>query len=84
MASGKVVYDDLKAYSKRNKDYLKADAKVTYKYNFRGATFECGIDLINVTDRDNIYSESFDPSTGKTSYTYQQGFLPTALVRVVF
>ncbi len=84
LASGKVVYDDLKAYSKRNKDYLKADAKVTYKYNFRGATFECGIDLINVTDRDNIYSESFDPSTGKTSYTYQQGFLPTALVRVVF
>lgn len=82
--AGAIIYDDLKAYSTRNKDYIKADAKVTYKYNFKKATFECGIDLINFTDRDNIYSESFDPSTGNTSYTYQQGFLPTALVRIVF
>ncbi len=84
MAAGIVIYDDLKAYSNRNKDYLKADAKVTYKYDMKGATFECGIDLINFTDRNNIYSESFDPKTGLTSYTYQQGFLPTALVRIVF
>jgi hypothetical protein len=84
MAAGVVIYDDLKAYSARNKDYLKADTKVTFKYNMRKSTFECGIDLINVTDRDNIYSESFNPQTGRTNYTYQQGFLPTAMVRIVF
>lgn len=84
MAAGRVVYFDYAAYSKRNKDYLKADTKITLKYNMRGSTFECGIDLINVTDRDNIYSESFNPATGVTSYTYQQGFLPTAMVRIVF
>ena len=84
LATGIVIYDDRKAYSIRNKDYVKADSKITFKYDMKGATFECGIDLINLTDRDNIYSESFDPKTGTTSYTYQQGFLPTALIRIVF
>jgi hypothetical protein len=84
MAAGTVIYDEEKAYSSRNKDYLKADGKVTLKLDMKGTTVECGIDLINFTDRDNIYSESFNPKTGQTSYTYQQGFLPTALIRVVF
>lgn len=84
VAAGKIVYLDYAAYSKRNKDYIKADTKITLKYNMRGSTLECGIDLINVTDRNNIYSESFNPATGVTSYTYQQGFLPTAMVRIVF
>lgn len=84
LASGKIVYLDYAAYSKRNKDYIKADTKITLKYNMRGSTLECGIDLINVTDRNNIYSESFNPATGVTSYTYQQGFLPTAMIRIVF
>ncbi len=84
VASGKIVYLDYAAYSKRNKDYIKADTKITLKYNMRGSTLECGIDLINVTDRNNIYSESFNPATGVTSYTYQQGFLPTAMIRIVF
>jgi hypothetical protein len=84
MAAGVVIYDDKKAYSTRYKDYKKADAKVTLKYDMRKATLECGVDLINVSDQRNIYSDSFDPKTGRTSYTYQQGFLPTALMRVTF
>ncbi len=84
MAAGVVIYDDAKAYSERNKDYLKADTKFTFKHNMKGLTFEVGVDLVNVTDRDNIFSSTFDPETGKYSYTYQQGFLPTAMVRLVF
>ncbi len=84
LATGFVIYNDRKAYSIRNKDYVKLHSKITFKYDMKEATFECGIDLINLTDRDNIYSESFDPKTGTTSYTYQQGFLPTALMRIVF
>ncbi|MCG6187420.1 TonB-dependent receptor [Maribellus maritimus] len=84
LMAGEVVYDDSKAYSKRNKDYLKADSKVTFKHNMKGVSAELALDFINVTDRDNIFSETFDPATGKTLYTYQQGFLPTALFRVVF
>lgn len=84
MAAGVVIYDDEKAYSKRNKDYLKADAKITLKHNMKDVTVETGVDLINFTDRDNIYSESYNPKNGVTSYTYQQGFLPTAMLRIVF
>ncbi len=84
MAAGIIIYDDAKAYSERNRDYLKADSKVTLKYDMKKTTVEFAIDLINLTDRDNIFSENFDPITGKTSYTYQQGFLPTAMLRIVF
>ena len=82
--AGVVIYDDEKAYSTRYRDYLKADTKVTFKYDMRGVTVETGIDLINLTDRNNIYSKTFNPKIGLTSYTYQQGFLPTAMLRVVF
>ncbi len=84
MAAGVVIYDTKKAYSERQKDYLKIDYKMTLKHNLRKATLEFAIDIANLTDRDNIFSESFDPKTGKTSYTYQQGFLPTALLRLTF
>ena len=83
-AAGIVIYDDAKAYSERYRDYIKADTKVTFKYDMRDVTAEFGVDLINLTDRNNIYSKTFNPKTGKTSYTYQQGFLPTAMLRGVF
>lgn len=82
--AGILVYDDAKAYSERYRDYIKADTKFTFKYDMRDVTAEFGVDLINLTDRNNIYSMTFDPRSGKTSYTYQQGFLPTAMLRVVF
>jgi hypothetical protein len=83
-AAGIIIYDDAKAYSERYRDYVKADTKVTFKYDMKDVTAEFGVDLINLTDRNNIYSKTFNPGTGKTSYTYQQGFLPTAMLRVVF
>lgn len=79
-----VIYNDEKAYSERSQDYIKLDYKMTLKHNVKKATFEFAIDIANVTDRDNIFSESFNPLTGETSYTLQQGFLPTALFRVTF
>lgn len=82
--AGVVIYDDAKAYSERYRDYVKADTKVTFKYDMKNVTAEFGVDLINLTGRNNIYSKTFNPGTGKTAYTYQQGFLPTAMLRVVF
>ena len=84
VAAGVLVYNDEKAYENRNRDYFKADSKVTFKYNMKKTSVEFAIDLVNLTDRDNIFSETFDPVTGTTSYTYQQGFLPTAMLRVLF
>jgi hypothetical protein len=84
LAAGVIIYDAQKAYSERYRDYFKMDYKMTFTYNLRKATLDLALDIANLTDRDNIFSESFDPKTGETTYTYQQGFLPTALIRITF
>lgn len=84
LLAGVVVYDDEKAYSDRYKDYMKGDFKMTFRHNSRHKTIEFAIDIANITDRDNIFSETFNPKDGTTLTTYQQGFLPTAMIRITF
>ncbi len=84
IASGTVVYDDDKIYSGQVKNYAKLDYKMTLRHNFSHTTVEFAIDITNLTNRKNIFSQSFNPKTGSDTYTYQQGLLPTALLRVTF
>jgi hypothetical protein len=83
-ATGVIVYDEDKNYSEQTKDYQKLDFKMTWRHNLPHATVEFAIDIANLTDRRNIFSQSFNPQTGRDTYTYQQGFLPTALFRITF
>lgn len=82
--AGVIVYDDDKIYSEQAKDYMKLDYKMTLRHNMPHTTVEFAIDIANLTDRRNVFSQSFNPRTGLDSFTYQQGFLPTALLRVIF
>ena len=84
MASGIIVYADDKIYSEQAKDYMKLDYKMTLRHNMRHTTLEFAIDIANLTDRRNIFSQSINPKTGQDTFTYQQGFLPTALLRITF
>lgn len=82
--NGVVIYDDLKAYSERTKDYFKLDLKLTFRRNSKKSTQEWAFDISNATDHKNVFTESFNPGTGKTSYTYQLGLMPTGMFRVTF
>ena len=82
--TGYLVYDEDKIYSDQTKDYMKLDYKMTLRHNLRHTTIEFAIDIANLTDRKNIFSQSFNPQKGVDTFTYQQGFLPTALFRVTF
>ncbi len=82
--SGETIYDDFKSYSVRSKDYFKIDSKLTLSHNFNHVTLDVSAEVLNITDEKNIFSETFDPKTGTTSYTYQQGVLPTAILRLTF
>ena len=84
IATGIIVYDEDKNYSEQTKDYQKLDYKMTWRHNLPHATVEFALDIANLTDRRNIFSQSFNPQTGRDTYTYQQGFLPTALFRITF
>jgi len=84
IAAQTLIYDDDKIYSEQAKDYMKLDYKMTLRHNMRHTTVEFAIDIANLTNRRNIFSQSFNPRTGLDTYTYQQGFLPTALLRIIF
>jgi len=73
-----------KAYEKRRPDYIRLNLRVGYKVNFRKSTFEIAIDMLNLTNRKNIYFEFFDPSTGEIKTVYQLPFLPIPLIRMQF
>jgi len=73
-----------KAYQERRPDYFRLNLRIGYKVNFRKATLEVAIDLLNVTNRKNIYFEFYDPSTGEIKTVYQLPFLPVPLIRMQF
>jgi hypothetical protein len=73
-----------KAYQTRRPDYFRLNLRIGYKVNFRKATFEVAVDLLNLTNQENIYFEFYEPSTGEIETVYQLPFLPVPLIRVQF
>jgi hypothetical protein len=73
-----------KAYASRRPDYFRLNLRIGYKVNFKKATFEVAVDMLNLTNQENIYFEFFDPSTGEIKTVYQLPFIPVPLLRVQF
>jgi hypothetical protein len=73
-----------KAYQERRPDYFRLNLRIGYKVNFRKTTFEIAVDMLNLTNRKNIYFEFYDPSTGEIKTVYQLPFLPVPLIRMQF
>lgn len=73
-----------KAYQERRQDYFRINLRIGYKVNFRRSTFEVALDMLNLTNRKNIYFEFYDPSTGEIRTVYQLPFIPVPLIRVQF
>ena len=78
------VYDDGLAYSVKQQPYFRIDFKISYKKEFRKSTMEFSIDLENLTDRQNIFNETYNAKTNQIVYNYQQGFIPIPLFRWTF
>ena len=78
------VYDYSRAYEEKYKAYFRTDIRIGFKMNMTRFTQEWGIDLQNITNTSNIFSESFDKKDGKLEPTYQQKFMPMALYRIQF
>jgi hypothetical protein len=75
--AGEAVYVDELRNSLQFSPYFRADLKVNYRINGTHASHELGLDLVNVTDRKNIFKQSYlsgaEPPLG---FKYQLGFLP--------
>jgi hypothetical protein len=72
------------AYEERRPDYFRLNIRIGYKVNFRRTTLEIALDMLNVTNQQNIYFEFYDPSTGEIKKAYQLPFIPVPLIRLQF
>lgn len=83
-AASQAVYDNALAYSQLQSSYFRVDFKLSYRKEFKHSTLEASIDLQNITNHKNVFSQDYDIRTNKLYYTYQQGFFPVPLVRYTF
>jgi len=83
---GREVYVDDEAYSQRYDAYLRLDVKFGYRVNSKNGkvSYQFFVDLQNITDRENIFVERYNPVTDRVSPVYQNGFFPDFMYRVQF
>ena len=83
-AQGELVNDNTQIFANQYDDYIRLDLRIAYKVQTKKVTQEWGIDIQNITNRDNIFNQTYDPATGSYRTTYQTGLLPIGIYRVTF
>jgi hypothetical protein len=81
---GRTVYRESQAYSEQQDPYFRADLKISYRKEYLKSTLEIALDLQNVTNNKNIFSQSYNPRTNSIATQYQQSFFPVPYVRFTF
>jgi len=81
---GRTIYKENEAYSEKQDPYFRTDLKIAYRKEYKKSTLEIALDLQNVTNNQNIFSQSYNPRTNTIVTQYQQGFFPVPFVRFTF
>ena len=81
---GTEVRKENEAYSLQLDDYFRADVKLSYRINRPKLTHEFAIDLQNITNRDNVFAQSYNARTNSIVTQYQIGFFPIPQYRITF
>jgi hypothetical protein len=82
--AGRTIYMDNLAFSQQQDAYLRTDLKMSYRKEYVKSTLEISLDLQNVTNNQNIFSQSYNPRTNTVVTQYQQTFFPVPYVRFTF
>ncbi|MET0395158.1 MAG: TonB-dependent receptor, partial [Chitinophagaceae bacterium] len=70
---GYAVFDEQAAYSLQNPGYFRTDLRVSLTWNRRRLTSTLSLDIQNLTNRLNIYSQRYDDDTHTIVSNYQTG-----------
>jgi hypothetical protein len=89
-ASQRTGHEQLKsdeyAYTSTYPDYFRLDFKVGFTLNSRSKKLSqsVSLDLQNVTNHDNVFSQSYDDRSRSINTTYQLGFFPNFIYKINF
>lgn len=78
-----VYYED-QVYESQFPDYFRTDIKVFFKINTKKYNYEMAIDVQNIFNTQNIYSQNFNTSSGEIYNTYQLGVMVIPYFRIEF
>ncbi len=84
MQVGFPIFDETRTNELQYPDYFRADFRIAFKVSTKKVTQEWAIDLRNVTNHQNLFTQEFDVATGEFRDTYQIGFLPIGQWRITF
>ena len=84
VAENQLVLDETRINQSRSPLYFRFDLGVSYKFNYKKTTHTIMLDIQNVVNYKNIYSQYYDEKTKSVQYLYQQGLLPLFNYRLEF
>lgn len=82
--AGETVLNNNQAFSQQFADYFRTDIKIMYRVNVKNITQEIGLDLQNITNRQNEFLNTYNERTQEIAMQYQLGFFPIPQYRILF
>lgn len=82
--AGEEVRKEDQQYEGQHPNYFRADFKTTFRINGSKVAQEFSVDLQNVTNNQNIFTQNYNARTGEINRTYQIGLFPVIQYRVLF
>lgn len=82
--NGYTVFNDKEAFSLQNEAYFRADLRLSMKWNRKHVTSTLSLDFQNLTNRLNIYNQSYDEEENKIITNYQTGLIPILNYKIEF
>ncbi|MBN8666206.1 MAG: TonB-dependent receptor [Chitinophagales bacterium] len=82
--AGYTVYKEKQAYSQQNPAYFRTDLRISMKWNRRKHTTTLSLDIQNVTNRLNLFSQYFDKEENQIKNLYQTGMIPILNYKIEF
>ena len=81
---GYTIVNDDAAFSQQNPAYFRTDVRLSIKWNRKNLTSTLSLDIQNVSNRQNIYNQYYDPFKDKIVNSYQTGIIPVLNYKVEF
>lgn len=81
---GRTIYDESRAFGEQQSAYFRTDIRLSYRKEYVKSTLEVALDLQNVSNNKNIFTQNYNPRTNAIVTQYQQAFFPVPYVRFTF
>jgi outer membrane receptor protein involved in Fe transport len=82
--AGYTIYNEKDAYSMQNPAYFRTDLRVSMKWNRKRLTSTLSLDIQNLTNRENVFTQFYDIESERMVNTYQTGLIPILNYKIEF